>query len=683
MARFYLSAGWRILLFLLLSALLAGTAFSRGTPAPEENQTGAPPESKRAEPGQTLSTASAAEPKPVQKFEQAGIAVEFSIAPAEEDAEHLLEGEEATVRFRITDSDGTPLSGLYPIAWLDLRPVGVATDPEMCHKKVGSFLQGSLSARPTIDLNTYYVVALNNDSTLTVIDPLLGFSISRLYAMVLLKSPGEDWVLSQDRRWLYVSLPEAGQVAVVDTTTWKLAAYIDAGARPTRLVLQGDEKYLWVGNDAASVPESGVTVIDTGSLQPVAHISTGAGRHQIALDADDRYAFVTNSDEGTLSILDVWELAKVKDLATGSHPVDVAFSPLSRSVYVVQEKEGSVVVVDRDSHRMVARMVGEPGLTTVRFAPGGRWGFVLNTRENLLHIFDSSSNRVAHTMQVDEGPDQVSFTDTFAYIRMRGSDYIKMIELGGLDKPGPVTEFDFPGGQSPPARASAEGIAPAIVPSPHGEEVLFANPADKMIYSYHEGMAAPQGSYRNYGHEPKAVVVVDRNLREAEPGVYATTVQLVAGGNYDVPLLLDSPRLVHCFAAAVKPNPALKREQVALHVEPLLTERKIPVGREFRLQFKASDPNTHQPRTGLEDVRVLILLSGSTWHKREWARPLGEAGLYEVSLSVPRPGVYFVFFECPSLKTRFDQLAHLILQATGEEERPPGEKADAVEGGGR
>ena len=37
------------------------------------------------------------------------------------------------------------------------------TDATQCREKIQSFLQGSLRSRPDVDLNTYYVLALNDE----------------------------------------------------------------------------------------------------------------------------------------------------------------------------------------------------------------------------------------------------------------------------------------------------------------------------------------------------------------------------------------------------------------------------------------------------------------------------------------------------------------------------------------
>jgi len=248
-------------------------------------------------------TASAQQP---QKIVKDGIEIEFT-AEAPTSKAGLTAGEDAVFRFKIRDTTSkTPLSGVRPAAWVAQRERPGAPGPDQCRAKVESFLQGSMRSRPDVDLNTYYLLTLNEEASLSVIDPLLGFGGSKLLTLVLLKSPGDDWVLSNDRLKLFVSMPRINQVAVVDTATWKVIANVDAGVKPAKLALQPDEKYLWVTN------ESGVTAIDTSTLKPTKQIRTGLGTHEIAFGADNKFAFVTNRSDGTLSVISVPKLKKLK-----------------------------------------------------------------------------------------------------------------------------------------------------------------------------------------------------------------------------------------------------------------------------------------------------------------------------------------------------------------------------------
>ncbi|HZB44644.1 MAG TPA: hypothetical protein VE360_05350, partial [Pyrinomonadaceae bacterium] len=186
-----------------------------------------------------------------QRIEKEGVEVEFVIEPVagEGAAREVLEAAEAVVRFRVADkTTGNPVSGVRPAAWMSQRGAS-APDTQMCREKIQSFMSGTLRARPDVDLNAYYVLALNQEPNISVIDPLLGFGTSKLLALVRLGSPGADWALTDNGERLFVSMPLANQVAVVDTNTWKVVTNIDAGPRPSRVRLQPDGKYLWVGMD--------------------------------------------------------------------------------------------------------------------------------------------------------------------------------------------------------------------------------------------------------------------------------------------------------------------------------------------------------------------------------------------------------------------------------------------------
>ena len=334
---------------------------------------------------------------------------------------------------------------------------------------------------------------------------------------------------------------------------------------------------------------------------------------------------------------------------------------LGNTLYVLNATDGSITVVDARSRQVATRIQTKPGIGNLRFAPGGRWGFVPNPAENVVYVLDASTNRLAHTISVEKGPDQVAFSDTFAYVRQTGSNEVIMIRLSTLG--GRPDIVRFPGGQDAPADASMDAsLADVMVPAPEGDSVLVANPADRVIYYYSEGMAAPMGSFQNYRRNPRAVMVIDRSLREIASGVYSTTTKLPKSGIYDVAFLLDSPRITHCFEAEAKPNPDVRKEkQVALRVEYLDKEKQLRVGENYKLRFKLFDTATSKAKSDLNDVRVLTFLSSATWQKRDFARPAGD-GVYELDIKVPQTGLYFVFVESKSQGVSFRQLPHLTLQ---------------------
>ena len=616
-----------------------------------------------------------AAPKGKAAVRQPEVAVEFSLQPLGSKGEPstgVVAGEDAVVQFKVNDpATHAPLKGLRPAAWMNLQKErikdGVVQKPLDCKNMIRSFVQEGLGSRPDLDLNSFYILALNDQPSLSVIDPMMGVGSSKLITQVLLKSPGQDWALSGDQKRLYVSLPLTNLVAVVDTATWKVTSNIPVGERPTRIALQPDEQYLWVANDGTGGGErkGGASVIDTAKLKVAAEFPTGAGHHELAFTDDNRYAFVSNEQDGTVSILDVQKLARIKDLKTGSGPVSLAFSPLSKMLYVAHA-DGVIAAVDPQKQELSARIKTAPDLRVVRVSPDGRWVFAASGEDNKVYIADASTHRLVNAVEVGTGPEQISFTAAYAYIRSSGTQEISMIPLGAVAKGETLSVAHFPGGQAAPDKSSHPAVANAVVPAQEEGAVLVANPVDKTIYYYTEGMNAPMGNFQNYGSEPRAVRVLDRSLKETAPGVYSTAVRLPQSGVYDVALFLDNLRFHQCFLAQAAPNPDLKkRNQMPVQLEFLLREKEIRAQEPTRIQFTLTDPESKRGKDDLKDVMVQSLLAPGIWHKREVARPVG-GGIYEVELNPPRPGIYYVYVECPSLGIRSGKLPYLILQAVGE-----------------
>ena len=609
------------------------------------------------------SNESAATPAP-DRITREGMVVEFSVRPTGGGAGTLKAADWADVSFRITDaSTGEPIKGRYPAAWMDLAKAWEAKggSPMSCRDRVTTYLQGIVGVRPMVDLNSHFLLVMNRDATISVIDPVVGISgITNLFAQINLDRPGADWAKTRDQKRLFVTMPLAGKVALVDTETFKVTARVDAGAEPTRAKLQGDERYLWVGNDARTVEASGVTVIDTADFTRRAFIPTGKGHHEIAFSHDDRYAFVTNRDEGTVSVIDVQSLKKVKDLQTGPVPIALAFSPLGKALYVADSQTGTVAVVDPASLEIRARIAASPGLGPLRFSPDGRWGLVVNPAESKVFVIDASTDRLAHTVSVGQQPYQVTFTRSFAYVRSLGTERVGLIPVSELDGPKtpPVTYIQS--GERAPGNAAKLSIADSIVPAVKHAAVYIVNQAQGTVHYYMEGMVAPMGAFRNYGHETRAIEIADRSLAEREPGVYMGRVRIPVEGTYDVAFLMDAPRFLHCFSAKVEPNPEVRTTRAPLAIEYQIADRRVPAGGSATVKFKLTDPVTGEPRSDLRDVTVLYYGSDGRGRTVVPARALGE-GLYEADVKVERATTYYVFVGSQSLKLKYSDLPFASL----------------------
>ena len=613
-----------------------------------------------------------------ERFVRKGLAVDFSYEPADakKSGNRVLEGEFVDLRFRVTEEvRGNPVRSLRPGAWLDLSlpydALAERLERPDCRKKVALYLQGIVGIRPMLDLNGYYIVLMNREPNLYVIDPFVGIAgRTNVLTTVPLSEPGTDWAKSADEKRLYVTLTKAGKVAVVDTEGFKLLSTVDAGENPVRVAIQPDGGLLWTGNDAPAGKEGGVTAIDPSTLKKVATVPTGKGHHELAFSADSRHLFVTNRADGTVTVIDTQTREKAGQLKVGGTPISLGYSSLSQSLYVADGQTGAVFAVDGKKNEVVGKIQAKPGLGPMRVTPDGRWLLVLNSREDAVHIFDASTNRLAHTVEVGEEPYQMTLTRGFAHVRCLGTERVYMVNLDllGKDTPPPVQSYEA--GPEAPRDAPDLGIANSIATVTGESEVLVVNPVNNTVYFYVDGMNFPSANYLGYQQHPRGVEAINRSLRETEPGVYTARARVPVAGDYDVALFMDEPAFVHCFTVTAEVNPELRKPEVAYAVEYLQKEASVPAGEKLPFRFRLMNALTGWPVTGLADAKVMYFLAPGRYRAEVPAREVGE-GVYEATLHPRVPGAYYVYVAVPSRKIGFYTLVHKSLLAERKEAAMP------------
>ena len=325
-----------------------------------------------------------------QSFEKEGVVVDFSIESlptANGENLGLVAGADALVSFRVTDKrTGQPITGLRPRAWIDSRKVEHAPNETECKDRIRAFMGGLLSARPDIDLNSYSLVTLNHDKTITFINPQVSFNITKLENIVALPSAGADWALSKNKEAVYVTLPESSAVAIINTITRRLVntVQLEQHTRPRRVSIQPDGRYVWVGLDG--LPQVAVIEAKTGKLK--ATIAVGEGLHYFAFTPDSRYAYITNSLSDSVTAIDTMSLTRVSDIKVGRTPVPIAASSASGSIYVGAINGGEISVINPAGHRVVKTIPVKRGIVALRLDPTGRYAFAVNQVESNVTIID-------------------------------------------------------------------------------------------------------------------------------------------------------------------------------------------------------------------------------------------------------------------------------------------------------
>ena len=601
-------------------------------------------------------------------YSRDGLSIDFAARPAPgATGGALREGQLAEVEFRITEeASGNPLRSNVPAAWMDLADLIRAREggeQKSCKEKIALYLKGVVGIRPMVDLNSYHVVVMNREPSITVIDPLVSMAgTTSTLATVPLKGRGMDWVGHPPSKSIFVTVPEAGEVAVIDTDSFKMKASIAAGKSPTRAALQPDGRFVWIGNNGEG-KAAGVTVIDADSRKVAGFVATGRGHHEIAFSGDSARAFVTNRDEGTVSVIDVQSRKKLLDLRTGAMPIAIARSDRSGNVYVADGPKGTVTVIDAKAATPVKTLTLAPGLGPLRFTLDGRYGFALNAAQGKVFVIDASNDALVHELDVEPRPFQVVFSRAFAYVRSLSSERVTMVNLASVG-PGrnPIVQ-KFSAGNGAPGLVEDLVIADSLAPASTEAAMMIVNPAESTTYFYMEGMNAPANSYQARGARARAVMLVDRSLKEVEPGVYRSMVRLPAAGKYDVAVLLDSPRVMHCFSAQVEPDPVAVASRNETAIEFLAGPGAGQPGEHRTVRFRLTDVATGAVRAGLSDVRVLSFLAPGR-ERREVVAREASAGVYEADIVLDAAGVYYVHVASASAHFGFHDVPHLPIRVS-------------------
>jgi len=596
--------------------------------------------------GRIADAATAPEPTLPQVVRD-GVALQLEIP------QPMQEGAETRFTLRLRDAaTQSPIRNARPAAWVDRQTDGEGDPEQSCRRKASGFISGDLLHAAALNLNVYYVLALNEDNSISVIDPQSGFGGSKLLTMVMLHGVGQDWLLTP-KQTLWVSQPQAGEVALVDTANWKVRTSVAVSAHPGKLVLRPGGMQVWALTDSGAVAMEA----ETGKI--LASIATGRGHHAIAFSDDGREAFVSNADDGSVSLIDAVSMRKTRDVPSGLTPVAMAWSSKAQLLYVAHAGNGEIVAFEA-SGKEAARIKSLAGISTIRFSPGGRYGFVLNPVENKLDLIDAATNRIVQSADIADGPDQVSFSERMAYIRRRHSEIMQIVLLDAIGQPGqPLALASVGNGQKAFDQGGSDSLADTMAPAPNSAAALLANPADRTIYYYQEGLSAPAGSFRNYGHEPRAVLVLDQSLQEREPGLYQAGARLPRAGNYELVFFLDSPKMLHCFPLTIQAAPG--RPRLAHYAVSLAGPAPdLSAGKSQMLQFSIRDAASGQALRGLGDLQILLLHTADNQQMELDAHEL-ESGVYGATFSPPGGGYYYVYFQAPSLGLSWNQTAPMAL----------------------
>lgn len=579
-------------------------------------------------------------PALAQSDEDNGIKLSFDIQtangpPARQPV--IREGELVSFDFRITDINDVPLSGLFPAVWIHSSMPAETGNHDICLDKVKTFIGGSLFSRAELDLNVYYVMVMNEDATISVVDPLFGFGGSKLLTMLALAGPGYDWDVNQAQDRVYVSIPSENQIAVIDVNGWTVTPVGSNGGlvNPGRVYLQPGEQHLWV------LTEDGAVLYDPVSMEKQSHIKTPDPAAALEFSVDGRTAYLLGSE--SLHVVDMASMTIARSFRQAPGTVSMAYSKLAGSLYLRNAGSGDIRSIADGSFREAAVIKSDPGPGDMKVTPDGRWTFVVNTESDRLSIIDTAKQRIVQSGRVQPGPEYIAFSDDLAYIRHAGSSDLYMIPLDDKDlgRAGkPIPTIDTPGGDHSPGRVAIPSAGEAIVQAPGSNAVLVANYQDQAVYFYKEGMAAPMGSFNNYSKHPRSVLAIDHSLKERkQKGVYTSYASLPEAGDYEAALFMDSPRVIKCFPFTVEPaDDSRSNYVVSLAIEDR-TSSRLSANRENTFIYSVTSDYGGSLEGELFSIDVM--LASGQWREK-YDVQVNAGNELRIEIRPPIAGVYGV-----------------------------------------
>jgi len=614
-------------------------------------------------------------PPLVQTVVREGVEVTLEVSPLD-GATQLVVGDEARLSYTIRDAtSGEPITGLHPLSWVHRRSGTLKPTTEEIQELVSTFLGGLLSIRADIDLNRYFLLLLNPDSTISVVDPLIEFSRTKLHSLIQLQGPGEAWVIDPIRERLYVSIPGKGRVEFIDLTTFRSIGFVEVGEglAPRDLVVSPDGSVLWVGLDASNA----VLAVDTEKRRVLERIRVGIGMHRLILSDDGATMAVTSSGSGEVAIIDVDRRELLGTELVEGRPYALRHSAASGLFYVGDALQNRILVVDPGGGGVLRTIETEGPNFSLDIDPSGRFLFACDIENSTVTIIDVATDERIGFLRGAGTPDQVAFSSNFAYVRGLDSRGVILVDLSRLAR-GEVIRTDLAIGRLPPSdAATSSSVTRMIRQTPESSSVMIANPADKLVYFYIEGMMASMGNFETYGREPRGLEILDRSLQETAPGVYTTYIRPTVPGRSDVPFVLDQPRVVHGFELEVLPpaNQSAPPAALPVTIESLFSDQRFTVGDTRELRFRVLDSATGDPVPGLLDVHVMVIQGQGVRQERYVAEEV-EPGTYAFTHEFLARDRYQVLFQVLSRGGTFRDLPLFVVPVLRPDEGSPWQKPD-------
>ncbi len=196
----------------------------------------------------------------------------------------------------------------------------------------------------------------------------------------------------------------ADGIGVFDVQQNKLLRLIQSGSDPENFDLSNDGRYIFVSNE----DDAKASMIDISSGKVVKTFVVGEEPEGVKVTPDGKFVYVTSENTGTISVIDIAAGKVAETFKVGHRPRSVAFLPNGSRAYVNAENDGAVTVVDCAKHAVIQTItLGERGVIkpmALLLSADASKLYVSTGRGHKVFVIDTATNSVSGSFEVGERP---------------------------------------------------------------------------------------------------------------------------------------------------------------------------------------------------------------------------------------------------------------------------------------
>jgi YVTN family beta-propeller protein len=231
---------------------------------------------------------------------------------------------------------------------------------------------------------------------------VIDVSTRKLTGKIHAGSDPEEFSLSKDGGYLYVSNEDIKTASVINIRTGKVEHIIPVGQEPEGVATSPDGARFYVTCEAGG----DIYAVDTSSYKAVGHFKVAVRPRSMAFLPGGALALIPSESTGQLNVIDTNELKvlKVIDLPAGSRPMSVKVSPDGRRIYVSGGRSGTISVLDGQTRALVGTIQVGTRPWGIVLSPDGRYLFSANGPSNDVSVVDLALNKEIARVHAGERP---------------------------------------------------------------------------------------------------------------------------------------------------------------------------------------------------------------------------------------------------------------------------------------